>query len=162
MKTLTELPIKKGSTIFLKLVIFLMGLAVLGIAGIALPYEIISNGIHNDLLFFIFLYLTCIPFYIALYQGMKLLGYIDQNTAFSINSIKALDKIKYCAMVMSVLYVACLPWIFRGAQEEDAPGMILMWMVVCGAPLVIAVFAALLQMLLENVLDIKSENDLTV
>ncbi len=153
---------KKGSTLFLKLVIIVMGLAVFGIAGIALPYEMITNGIKNDLMFFLLLYLTCIPFYIALYQGIKLLGYINNNTAFSINSVKALDKIKYCAMVMTVLYVACLPWIFRAAQEDDAPGMILMWLAFSGAPLVIAVFAALLQMLLENVLDIKLENDLTV
>lgn len=157
-----NLPLKKGSTLFLKLVIIFMGLAVFGITGIALPYEMITNGIHNDLLFFVLLYLTCVPFYFALYQGMKLLGYIDKDTAFSMNSVKALDKIKYCAMVMTVLYVACLPWIFRAADEEDAPGMILMWMAVCGAPLVIAVFASLLQILLENVLDIKSENDLTV
>lgn len=153
---------RKGSTLFLKLVIIVMGLAVFSIAGIALPYEMISNGINNDLLFFVLLYLTCIPFYIALYQGMKLLGYINNNTAFSVNSVRALDKIKYCAMVMTVLYIACLPWIFRAAQEEDAPGMILMWLAFSGAPLVIAVFAALLQILLENVLDIKLENDLTV
>ncbi|MGO4375941.1 DUF2975 domain-containing protein, partial [Paenibacillus sp. MCAF20] len=45
---------------------------------------------------------------------------------------------------------------------DDAPGIILVGMVLIFASLVIAVFAAVLQKLLKEAIDIKSENDLTV
>ena len=40
--------------------------------------------------------------------------------------------------------------------------VMILGLVVAGAPLVIAVFAAVLQRLLRNAIDMKSENDLTV
>ena len=153
---------QKSSTLFLKLVIICMALIVLAIIGIALPYEMINNGVGSFLFFFVFLYLTAIPFYIALYQGWKLLSYINSNTAFSGNSVKALKIVKYCGAIMFVLYLACYPWMYITADLDDAPGILLIWAVICGAPLVISVFAALLEMVLQNVISIKSENDLTV
>ena len=162
MKIPTELPIKKGSTLFLKLVIILMGLGILAIITIPIPMEIAKGGMDEFFIFWVLLYAAAIPFYIALYQGMKLLGYIDKNTAFSQASVTALRYIQYCAMTMTVLYIACLPWIVKIAESDDAPGVILIWTAFSGGPMVIAVFSSLLQLLLQNVLDIKSENDLTV
>jgi hypothetical protein len=48
------------------------------------------------------------------------------------------------------------------AEVDDAPGLILVGMVPIFTSLVIAVFAAVLQRLLQEAIDIKSENDLTV
>ena len=48
------------------------------------------------------------------------------------------------------------------AEMDDAPGIILIGMVVIFASMVIAVFAAVLQRLLQEAIDIKSENDLIV
>ena len=48
------------------------------------------------------------------------------------------------------------------AEVDDAPGLILVGMVLIFASMVIAVFAAVLQRLLQEAIDIKSENDLTV
>ncbi len=153
---------KKGSTIFLKLVIVCMFLVVLVLAGIVVPLQMVEQGIGQFFPFWILMYLTIIPFFMALYQGIKLLGFIDKNIAFSQSSADALGKIKFCAIAMTILYAACMPFVFRFADMDDAPGVILVWTAFCAAPLVIAVFAALLQMLLQNVIDIKSENDLTV
>jgi len=55
-----------------------------------------------------------------------------------------------------------MPLFYLFAEKDDAPGVILIGMVIIFASMVIAVFAAVLQKLLKNVLDIKSENDLTV
>lgn len=107
-------------------------------------------------------YLTAIPFFFALYQAFKLLGYIDKNTAFSTNSVKALRHIKYCGITMSILYAAGMPIIFQVADADDAPGLVIFGMFFVAAPIVVSVFAAVLQKLLQNVIDIKSENDLTV
>jgi biotin transporter BioY len=110
----------------------------------------------------IYLYVTALPFYFALYQAFRLLNYIDQNKAFSELSVNALKLIKYCAVTISVLYAAGMPLFYLMAEIDDAPGIIVIGLVIIFASMVIAVFAAVLQKLLKEAIDIKSENDLTV
>ena len=55
-----------------------------------------------------------------------------------------------------------LPLFYLFAEIDDAPGVIFIGLVVPFASMVIAVFAAVLQRLLQEAIDIKSENDLTV
>ncbi|WP_205685236.1 DUF2975 domain-containing protein [Peribacillus acanthi] len=112
--------------------------------------------------FLIGLYVTAIVFFVALYQTLKLLSYIDKNEAFSELSVAALKKIKYCAITISALYVLFMPLLYLMAEVDDAPGIILIGMVIIFGCIVISVFAAVLQKLLKNAIDIKSENDLTV
>ena len=108
------------------------------------------------------MYLSVIPFFIALVQAFKLLGFIDKNQAFSELSVKALKNIKFCANTISGLYALIIPFVFLVADYDDAPGLIIIGMVPIFASMVIAVFAAVLQRLLKEAIDIKSENDLTV
>ncbi len=159
---------KRGSTLFLKVVIVVLGLIVLAICvfafpsmykGMALEFPYVDTV--NTLAFF-GLYASAIPFYIALFQGFKLLTSIDRNTAFSEMSVKALRTIKYSAVAMTLCYFFCMPLVFVVAQYDDAPGAVLFGMAFACSPLVIAVFAAVLQKLLQNVIAIKSENELTV
>lgn len=108
-------------------------------------------------------YLSAIPFFIALYQAFRLLGYIDKNAAFSPLSVRALTYIKYCGIAMSILYVAGLPLVVLPvAEADDAPGLVVLGMLIAAAPIVVAVFAAILQKLAQNAIAIKSENDLVV
>ncbi|MCC2453218.1 DUF2975 domain-containing protein, partial [Bacillus cereus] len=113
-------------------------------------------------LVFINLYATAIPYYFALYQTFKLLNYIDKNKAFSELSVQALKNIKYSALAISVLYVLSMPLFYLVAERDDAPGIIIIGMIMIFASMVIAVFAAVLQRLLKDAIDIKAENDLTV
>jgi hypothetical protein len=108
------------------------------------------------------LYATVIPFFFALYQAFRLLHNIDKNHAFSEASIKALRNIKYCAIVMSVLYWTCMPLVFVFADLDDAPGAVLIGAALASSPLIVATFVAVLQKLVQNALDMKLENDLTV
>jgi hypothetical protein len=159
---------KQSSTIFLRLVIFLIGVGVLALCIFALPSmwkggsEEFPTAGNALFLIMIGMYATAIPFFVALWQALKLLSYIDQNNAFSDVSVKALKMIKYCASIITVLYLAGVPLLLPIAQADDAPGLVLMGIVIAGAPMVVAVFAAVLQKLLQNALEIKSENDLTV
>ncbi|MFD2615001.1 DUF2975 domain-containing protein [Paenibacillus gansuensis] len=158
---------ERGSTLFLKAAVVVIGLPILALCILALP-EGIKDSLGDPYPFnlvvpiIIGLYLAVIPFYAALYQAFKLLGYIDKGVAFSDLSVTALKKIKFCAFVISGIFVACLPLLFLIADEDDAPGLIVMGMVLVFASAVIGVFAALLQKLLRHAIDIKSENDLTV
>ncbi len=153
---------KQGSTLFLRAVIFLLAVGVLALCLFVLPIGISSDktGLYRPLL--IGLYIPGIPFFIALYQALQLLNSIDKNTAFSPASVKALKNIKYCALAISALYTAGMPYIYFVAEKDDAPGAIVIGLVIVFASLVIAIFAAVLQSLLQNAIAIKSENDLTV
>jgi hypothetical protein len=153
---------KRGSTLFLRGVLILMALGVLAICIFALPRIIgdIDLGGYDPILFG--LYITAIPFFIALYQAFLLLNYIDKNNPFSTLAVNALKKIKYCAITISGLFVVGMPYIFKVADKDDAPGVVAIALVIIFSSIVIAVFAAVLQKLLQNVLDIKAENELTV
>ncbi|WP_082233040.1 DUF2975 domain-containing protein [Halobacillus massiliensis] len=157
----------KRETLFLKIAVFLIGAPVAALCLFGVPS--ISRGIAEFLELnyvqypvFIGLYITAAAFFIALYQALRLLGYIDKHKAFSDLSVKALKIIKYCAMVISSCYVAGMPLIYLTAEKDDAPGLIIVGLVIVLASMVVAVFAAVLQKLLKNAIEIKSENDLTV
>ncbi|MCU5299725.1 DUF2975 domain-containing protein [Bacillus paranthracis] len=159
---------KQGSTLFLKTAVILMGIPVLAMCIFLVPKignftaELYPDIAYIKYLVFINLYATAIPYYFALYQTFKLLNYIDKNNAFSELSVKALKNIKYSALAISVLYVLGMPLFYLVAERDDAPGIIVIGMIIIFASMVIAVFAAVLQRLLKDAIDIKSENDLTV
>ncbi|MEK3810996.1 DUF2975 domain-containing protein [Bacillus sp. FSL R7-0685] len=156
------------STIFLKMALVLIGIPILALCIFLVPKianysaELFPNIAYIKYLVFIYLYVTAIPFYFALYQAFKLLSYIDKNKAFSGLSVRALKNIKYCAVTISIFYVAGMPVFYLIAEIDDAPGIIVIGLVIIFASMVIAVFAAVLQKLLKEAIDIKSENDLTV
>lgn len=158
----------KRETLFLKFVVVLMGLPVLALCIFLLPglseyvVEITPKFSYMKYLFLIGMYATAIVFFFALYQTLRLLSYIDKDKAFSELSVSALKNIKYCAITISSLYVAELPIIYLIADADDAPGVMLIGLVITFAAMAIAVFAAVLQKLLRHAIDIKSENDLTV
>lgn len=152
--------VQRGSTIFLKGVVVLTGLVVLGMCA-ALPFVALSDTAgYAPILFG--LYAPALPFFFALYQALKLLGLIDKNKAFSEVSVSALKNIKYCGFVISALFMAGMPYVFYVADNDDAPGVVALGLVIVGASFVIGVFAALMQRLLHDALVLKSENDLTV
>lgn len=160
-------PIKRVSTFFLKAVIILIGAAVLTMCAFLFPWLWVELGrlpqfahvIYPGLIGF---YLTLVPFLCALYQAFKLLHYIDKNNAFSELSVDSLRYIKFSAIAMSVLYWTCMPLVFVLAELDDAPGAILIGAAVACAPLIVATFAAVLQKLVQNAIDLKVENDLTI
>ena len=153
---------KQVSTLFLKAVVVIIGLLVLAVCIFVLPAGITSDktGYYAPIL--IGLYIPAIPFFFALYQTMKLLGNIDTNKAFSELSVRILKNIKYCAIIISGLCSAGMTYIYYAAERDEAPGVILSGVIIIGASTVIATFAAVLHRLLQDALEIKSENDLTV
>jgi hypothetical protein len=45
-------------------------------------------------------YLASIPFFVALYQAFKVLGYIRKNKAFTLATVNALRTMKFCALAI--------------------------------------------------------------
>lgn len=159
---------RKGSTIFLKIAVIFIALPILALCIFGLPTIVKNSVLHpwelNRYLYGIIggMYLSAIPFFYALYQAMKLLGYIDRNNAFSFNSVQALNRIKWSGLTISTIYIVLMPLFYIIGELDDAPGVIVVGISFTFAPAVVAVFAAVLQRLLKEAIEIKAENELTV
>jgi hypothetical protein len=160
---------KQGSTFLLRAAVLALGAVVLALCIFALPasWRAVPGEYSPDISYAFYgilsaMYVATVPFFIALHQALRLLSYIDKNKAFSVYSVRALKRIAYCAAAVSAVFALVLPLFYVWAQADDAPGLVIIGMILCGAPLVVSVFAAVLQRLLNEAIEMKSENDLTV
>ncbi|MBU9711209.1 DUF2975 domain-containing protein [Evansella tamaricis] len=157
---------ERGSTFLLKAAIILIGVTVVGLCIFWLPWmanqsaEMFPEYAYLKYPVLIGLYVTAIPFFYALYHALKILRLIDKDNAFSVMAVKRLSLIKICALTICGLYV--FGSIILITQNALHPGIAIIGFTIIFAAVVIAVFATVLQRLLENALDIKMENDLTV
>ena len=157
---------KRSSTIFLQAVILLLGVGVFAL----LLWEPHLEGRNvNATLFEIYFkdpflayaYIGSIPFFVALYQAFKLLGYIRRNEIFSQRSVRALRTIKYCALaIIGFVAVSVIFMIF--GDRDDRPAGVFMRILITFPSIVVAIAAAVFARILQNAVDIKSENDLTI
>ena len=156
---------KRGSTIFLQVVIVLIGIGVLafllwephveGVNAHATLFEMYFNP------FIAYAYIGSIPFFVGLYQAFKLLGYIRRNEIFSQRSVRALRTIKYCALaIIGFVAVSVIFMIF--GDRDDRPAGVFMRILITFPSIVVAIAAAVFERILQNAVDIKSENELTV
>jgi hypothetical protein len=124
--------LKQLPTLFLRTIILLSGLAVFWgmirfpqTEGRAINLDIIS--IYTDP-FIVYIYIASIPFFVALYQAFKILGYVDQNKIFSQASVNALKNIKYCGGVIIAFILAAEAYlfIFQRSNSDDPAGGVMM------------------------------------
>lgn len=158
---------KRTSIIFLQAVVVLIGIVALAIL-IRLPLTE-GRAVNLDLFsiyfdpFILYGYAASIAFFVALYKAFRLLGYIGQNKVFSSNAVKALKSIKYCAIVLGVLIVIAGLYIRIYHNKEDDPaGFLAICIVTTFVSVVVATAAAIFEKILQNAIDMKSENDLTI
>jgi len=152
---------KRGSTVILRAIIVVGGLGVLVLCFLSL-LKFIDGQVGGYAPILIGVYVSLVPFLFALIQGMKLLGNIDQDKAFSVASVSALKNIKISATVIGAMYTLGIPYVYIVADRDDAPGVIVMALGVILISFVVAIFSSVIQRLFQNAVDIKSENDLTV
>ena len=157
---------KRGQTRFLQSVIVLIGIGAL----FFLLWEphVEGRNIHATLFqiyfndpFLVWAYTAAISFFVALYQAFKLLEYIGQNKAFSLDSVKALRTIKYCAMVIVGFIVPAEAYLFMVRPGDDIAGGVAMGIMISCISIVIATTADIFGKLLQDVVDMKSKNNLT-
>ena len=159
---------KRGSTIFLQVVIVLLGLGVFAF----LLWEPQLEGrnvnatqfeIYFKDPFLVYIYLAFLPFFVGLYQAFRMLGYARRDEVFSPRAVRALRIIKYCALTTAVFIVGAEVYIFifvRGT--DDVAGGVMMGVFIIFVSAVIGTAAAVFERILQKAVDIKSENDLTV
>jgi hypothetical protein len=160
---------KRSSIIFLQIVIVLMGVAALALLLWEPQIEGVNKNRTNFEIYFqdpflALVYAGSIPFFIALYQAIRALGYVGRNEVFSPEVVKALRIIKYCALAIIGFVIVEVIWILLvSGRDEDNPGApIFMGLLIILPSIVVATTASMFERILQNAVDLKSENDLTV
>lgn len=159
--------IKGASTVFLQVVVVLVAIVALIILirfpqleGRAQNLDLIS--IYSDP-FILYGYAASIVFFVALYKAFKVLEYIRQNRLFSLDSVKNLRSIKYCAIILAVAIAMAGVYVrIFHADDDDPAGFIAMCIVATFISIAVATAVAVLEKILQNAVDMKTENDLTI
>ena len=159
---------RKSSTLFFQVVIVLIGIGALAL--MLWEPQIEGRNAHATLFqiyfndpFLAYAYTASITFFVALYQGFKLIGYVGRSEVFSQRSVKALRTIKYCGMSLVGFLVGAEAYFFivrRG--DEDIAGGVMMGLFMIFVSVVVATAAAVFERILQSAVELKSENDLTV
>jgi hypothetical protein len=160
---------KRGSTIFLQVVIVFLGMGALAL--MLWEPHLEGRNAHATLFqiyfkdpFLAYAYIASIAFFVALYQAFKLLGYVGRGDVFSQRSVKALRTIKYCAMSLVGFLVGAEAYFFivQRSKVDDIAGGVMMGLFLIFVSVVVATAAAVFERTLQSAVELKSENDLTV
>ena len=157
---------KRGPSLFLRVVVVLIGI---GAAALMLwEPHLEGRNAHATTLeiyfkdpFLAYAYIASIPFFVGLYHAFKVLGYAGRSQEFSRSAVRSLRTIKFCAILI-VGFVAGAEIIILMQTNEDRAGGVFMGALIGFASIVVATAMAILEHALQNAVDLKSENDLTV
>ena len=159
----------RSATIFLQVVIVLIGIGALALLLWEPQIEGVNKNRTNFEIYFqdpflALVYAGSIPFFVALYQAIRALGYVGRNLVFSPEVVKALRIIKYCALaIIGFVVLEELFILFSGNRDLENPGApIFMGILIVFPSIVVATAAGMFERIVQNAVDIKSENDLTV
>ena len=156
---------KRSSTIFLQVVIMLIGIGAL--AFMLWEPHVEGANAHATLFqkyfnfFVVYAFIGSTPFFAALYYAFKVLGYVRQNKTFSQVTVNSLRTIKYCALALIGFVAVSVIFMPFSDPDDRPPGVVMRILITFGA-IVVATAAVIAERILQNAVDIKSENDLTV
>ena len=157
---------KAAATLFLKAVLVLIGIGALGLLLIEPHFE--GRNAHATLFaiyfkdpFLAYAYVSSIPFFMGLYHAFKVLGYAGRNKEFSPSAVRSVRTIKYCAIAL-VGFVAGAEVFIIWSDSDDHAGGVVIGALIAFASIVVATAMSVLERALQNAVDMKSENDLTV
>lgn len=155
-------PLERSSTLFLKLILLVLSIGVLGFFGFLL-YQITQSdslGYYRPIL--VGVLISVFPLLYIFYQAFNLLNNIDNDLSLTDSSVNSLRIIKVCSFLISLMYLIGSPFIFNVAERDDAPGVVLINIILLIGSFSVGVFTYILQKLLINAIGYKSENELTI
>ena len=160
---------KRSSTVFLQVVIVLIGIGALAL--LLWEPHLEGRNAHATLFqiyfndpFLAYAYIGSIAFFLGLYKAFKLLEYFRRSDVFSQQSVNALRTIKRCALCVVAFLVGAEAYFFfiQRGKSDDIAGGVMMGLLLIFISVVVATAAAVFEKTLQSAVDLKSENDLTV
>ena len=139
----------KRSSIFLQVVIVLIGIGVLALM-LWEPHLEGRNAhaTHFEIYFkdpfLAYAYIASIAFFVALYQAFKVLGYAGQNKVFSQAAVRSLRTIRFCALAI-IGFVAVGEVFIMLSNSDDRAGGVFMGILITLGSVVMATAAAMFE-----------------
>ncbi|MFP7737125.1 DUF2975 domain-containing protein [Priestia aryabhattai] len=154
---------KRGSAIFLKVISFLVGIAVLTLCIYWIPVLTIRDvkahpgGDYSLYPLLVCVYGICITFSFTLFHVYKLLTFIERNNAFSESSLKSLKVIKKCAFtaIFFIMLMIISLKVISSISGDDSAGPISVCLMSILATSIIIAVVDVLQKPLKGFLDKK-------
>jgi hypothetical protein len=147
---------KRGLTIFLQLVIALIGVVVLAL--LLWEPQVEGRNVHATLFeiyfqdpFLAYIYLAFVPVFVGLTRAFKIVGYAGRNELFSQRSVRAVRVIKYCGLATALFILGAQAYLFifmRG--KDDIAGGVMMGALIIFVSGIIATAAAVFQRFLQK------------
>jgi hypothetical protein len=110
--------------------------------------------------FLAYAYLASIPFFMALYQALKVLTYIGRNDECSPATLKSLRTLRVCALAIIGLVAVGEAFIVLSDSDDRAGGVFIGILITFGS-VIVASAAGILERILQNGAGNKSGNHLT-
>ena len=141
--------------IAMKVMLIIAGLGILFLDLYVLPLAIIAEG--NDdylmrpylMIIYLSIYIMSFPFFVILFKAFIMLNLIKIEQFYSLKTVKNFQVIKVCAYSITLVVFVDLPFLFFLADYEDAPGLLLMGIIIFGVSLFIALLITRLMLLIE-------------
>ncbi|MFA7308893.1 MAG: DUF2975 domain-containing protein [Patescibacteria group bacterium] len=157
----------KRSALFLQVVTVLVGIGVAAFLLIEPHFE--GRNVDATLFaiyfndpFLAYVYTASILFFVALYHAWTLLGHMRDNTLYTLQSVRALRAIRYCAVVLIAFIMGAEAYFFIVQRStEDIAGGVVLGLFVLFVSVIVAVTAHIFEGLLQSTIATKSENNST-
>lgn len=133
---------KKLSVLFLKLSIFVLMIPVIGF-GLYGLFWLSRNPVnprYDQMIYPVLagIYLASIPCLFAGVLLYQLVSHVGNDSLTMKIKESILKKLRTAAVTSGIIFTLMLPFIFMIAQEDDAPGLIIM----AGVPILISMISA--------------------
>jgi len=157
---------QRGASLFLRAVVVILGIGALAL--LLWEPHLEGRNAHATLFeiyfkdpFLAYVYVASIPFFVGVYHAFKVLGNVGRDKEFSPSGVRSLRTIKHCAIAL-IGGVALAEVFIMLDHSDDRAGGVFIGVVIIFASIVVATAMAVLERGLQNAVDMKSENDLTV
>lgn len=108
------------------------------------------------------LYLACTLIFAISFYLFRIFHLIDIHNFFSDSALIFVKTVRYLFIALFIVLLGIMPFVYYTADHGDAPGLIFIVMGIVFIPLAIAVFISAMEKILNNSINLKKENELTI
>lgn len=155
----------KLKTFFFKGVILLLAIILLFVTFL-LTIQI-TTGERNEItlalkIFYATIILTDFFAFSALRILYKMVTLIGHEQAFSNQILPLVTKLNRQILLVAVSFCGILPFVYQMTQNEDAPGIMILGLMLVSIPFSLVVFGKIVEELFKQAVNLKKEQDLTI
>ncbi|MEG0294109.1 DUF2975 domain-containing protein [Enterococcus sp.] len=98
----------------------------------------------------------------ALSSVYRMVTLIGHKQAFSHQILPLVAKLNRQLLLMSLSFCGILPFVYQIVQNEDAPGVMILGLMLVAIPFSLVVFGKIVEELFKQAVNLKKEQDLTI